>query len=248
MGEQLQARSVGEVVAEDYTRAAVFQRYGIDFCCGGGRSVADACRKAGADLDEVLGALRESDERADPAPGHDPRDWAPSFLADYIVTVHHGYVRQALPALRQFSDKVARVHGRRHPELVEVRTLVHELAEEMEEHMAEEEQGIFARLAEGGPATPEDVGSLEDDHEEAGELMRRIRALTDGFQPPADACSTYRATFAKLEEFEGDLHRHVHLENNILFPQIAGPGADASPDDVAASPADVDASRPVARS
>lgn len=215
-------RPVGELVAEDYTRAAVFTRFGIDFCCGGGRNVADACERAGARYDDLEAALRAVDG-ADATEGatDDARSWPLERLIAHIVHVHHGYVRENLPVLRKWTDKVARVHGPRHAELLEVRDAVALLADELEEHMAAEEGVLFPRVLEQSGVGTETLDALEDDHERAGDLMKRLRELTNGFQPPADACATYRAAFALLGEFEADLHRHVHLENNILFPRAA---------------------------
>jgi len=232
--EQWDERTVGEVVAEDYRRAAVFQRYGIDFCCGGGRTVRAACERAGAEYEALARALSAAAERdAAPEGSSDPRSWELGALADHIVREHHGYVREVLPVLRQFTAKVARVHGARHHELNEIRMLVDELALEMERHMEEEETILFPRIATlTSPANSEDLPGvivpLEDDHDRAGAAMARIRELSGGFRPPVDACTTYRATYAKLEEFEADLHRHVHLENNVLFPR-ARAAADAAP-------------------
>lgn len=223
-------RPVGELVAEDYTRAAVFTRFGIDFCCGGGRNVAEACERVGARYDDLEAALRAVDG-ADVTDGatDDARSWPLDRLIAHIEHVHHSYVRENLPVLKKWTDKVARVHGPRHEELLEVRDAVARLADEMEEHMAAEEGVLFPRVlalvhgrgaGQSGLAS-ETLDSLEDDHERAGNLMKRLRELTNGFQPPADACATYRAAFALLGEFEADLHRHVHLENNILFPRAA---------------------------
>jgi len=228
--EETGARTVGEVVAEDYRRASVFQRFGIDFCCGGGRTVRAACAEgdvAYADLENALAALERSGDRGDP----EPHAWELDVLARHIVDVHHRYVREATPSLLQFSEKVVRVHGARHEELREIRALVAELMFELGRHMAEEEGVLFPRIerilaARAARALQVDepdsvsapLGGLEDDHEHAGGLMRRIRELSGGYSPPADACTTYRALYAKLEEFESDLHRHVHLENNVLFP------------------------------
>jgi len=232
MSEHLQTgwgeRAVGEVVAEDYRRASVFKAFGIDFCCGGGRTIRAACEEVGADYEALAEALAEAAHRIpDGAP--DPASLELDGLIDHIVGVHHDYVRASVPVLREFSAKVARVHGQRDPQLHEIRDLVEELARELVQHMDEEEGVHFPRIAALSAARAHgvhgDVGvstqPLEDDHDRAGELMRRVRSLSDGFTPPPDACATYRATYAKLEEFEADLHRHVHLENNVLFPRAA---------------------------
>lgn len=229
-------RSVGEVVSEDYRRAATFKRHGIDFCCGGGQSVEDACERVGAPYEEVERQLRTAPGPSAPVTHPDPRGWSADFLADYIVNVHYRYVRETLPVLRQFSEKVARVHGEAHPELVRIRGLVQELADELSEHMAQEETVLFPYIkglssqrwdpaGDPLPARPvlgdrgDILQAMEEDHDAAGALMRQIRGLSNGFTPPEGACRTYYATFATLEEFEEDLHRHVHLENNVLFPE-----------------------------
>jgi regulator of cell morphogenesis and NO signaling len=224
-------RSVGEVVTEDYRRGAVFKRFGIDFCCGGGIKVSAACERKGISYDELERELLAADRNAGRAGEADPASWELDFLADYIVNVHHRYVRQTLPVLIEFSEKVARVHGPVRPNLVQVATLVSALADDMERHMADEENLLFplvrdavrsGRDEETEPSFPRTGASpipdMEDDHERAGAVMREVRELTDGFTPPEGACNTWRAMYAKLEEFEEDLHRHVHLENNILFP------------------------------
>jgi regulator of cell morphogenesis and NO signaling len=225
MAAQWADRKVGELVAEDYGRAAVFQRYGIDFCCGGGRTVGRACEAAGADYEAVSRELTEAAERRSGSQGSgDLRSWDLDALAEHIVARHHAYVRSTLPALRQFTTKLARVHGGRHEELPEIQRLLHELGDELERHMVAEETEVFPRMAalaslgEAG-ALRDSVMPLEDDHDRAGALLARIRELSGGFRPPADACTTYRVTYATLEEFEADLHRHVHLENNVLFPR-----------------------------
>lgn len=229
-------RTVGELVAEDYARAAVFTELGIDFCCGGGRSTARACASAGVEPARLVDALTAVDARGADAPAADPRSWPLRRLVTHIEEEHHTYVRRTLPVLDAWTDKIARVHGGRHPELVEVRGLFQELAGEMTRHLDDEEQVLFPQVTAleaaspgGGPVADTVVKALEDDHEHAGATMRRIRDLTGGFRPPADACTTYRATFALLEEFEQDLHRHVHLENNVLFPralEVLGSGAE----------------------
>ena len=222
-------RMVGDVVAEDYRRAAVFQRYGIDFCCGGNRSVRSACETADVAYETVAESLEAADRIGERDDAERPAEWSLERLIDHIVAEHHGYVRATLPVLRQFTGKVAKVHGGRRGELVEIRELFEELAREMESHLAEEEDVVFPKIAALSSVDGADqVGNvadavvpLEDDHDRAGALMARIRELSDGFTPPEDACNTYRATYAKLAEFEADLHRHVHLENNILFPRAA---------------------------
>lgn len=231
--EELRHRRVGEVVAEDFRRASAFKRFGIDFCCGGGRTVEAACEAAGVDYSALEREL-VSATLPRSGPDSDVRSWSPVLLANHIVDVHHLYVRDTLPVLREFAVKVAKVHGGERPELDEIRDLVEELADAMEIHMREEEDVVFPYIQElaredrageaaDGPAVRREssadlLRAMEEDHAHAGESMARIRELTEGFTPPDWACNTYRALFAKLEEFEEDLHRHVHLENHVLFP------------------------------
>jgi len=216
-------RTVGELVAEDFRRAPVFKRFGIDFCCGGGGPLGAVCEKKGLNVEEVAAALADA-----PAAGAGRDDlrvasWSPAFLADYIVNQHHSYVRSQTPALLAFTEKVARVHGPARPELVDIAALFAEVAEELFSHMSDEETQVFPRIRDGAPAA-ELAGAierLEAEHERAGALMAEIRRLADDFRLPAGACATYRAAFVNLEAFEDDLHRHVHLENNVLFPKVA---------------------------
>ncbi len=223
--QTLATRLVGDVVSEDYRRAAALKRFGIDSCCGGRVTLGAACQAQDVALDDVAAALAASDAHGAAAL---PRvtAWDPGFLADYVVNEHHTYVREAVPVLRAFIQKVAHVHGAQRPELVEIEALFEALATELAEHMASEEGAAFPRIkalsdgrATGGPPLGDLVGDLETEHEGAGALMAEIRRLSDGYTPPDDACATYRATFAKLEEFEDDLHRHVHIENHVLFPK-----------------------------
>lgn len=220
--QDLTGRKVGELVADDFRRARVFRNLGIEFCCGGGLPLDEACERQGVDLTKVVSALA--------AVGSDPESplsravtWSPAFLVDYIETVHHSFVRQAVPALRAFTTKAARVHGGEQPELPLIAERFEELASEMEAHMAFEEDDLFPLIRRGEFGLAEAVARAEDEHVKAGALMAELRSLSSDFTPPDWACNTYRAAFANLEEFERDLHVHVHLENNVLFPKIADP-------------------------
>lgn len=225
-------RTVGDLVAEDYRRGAIFKQFDIDFCCGGGRTVRVACERQGVDPVALQQALDAAGERDAGLPAR-VGAWSTAFLVDYIVNEHHTYVRESLPVLQAFAQKVARVHGHARPELVEIADRVEALAGEMNAHLVSEEQTVFPQIkalcdGHGSGETSASsvretlhalVRELEGEHDQAGALMREIRRLSDGFTPPEWACNTYRALFAKLEEFEEDLHRHVHLENNVLFPK-----------------------------
>jgi regulator of cell morphogenesis and NO signaling len=226
-----QPPTVGQLVADDYRRAPVLNRFGIDFCCRGGVSLEVAARKAGVPIADVERALAAATTEAGVA---QPRveDWDPAFLAQYIVNQHHTFVRGQVPPLAAFTQKVARVHGERHPETVEIADRFERMAGVLERHMQREENEVFPRIADAAAGRPAgDLGALidelETEHEDAGDLMREIRALSDDFTPPPDACNTYRAAYANLELFEADLHRHVHLENNVLFPKAVTQSQDA---------------------
>jgi regulator of cell morphogenesis and NO signaling len=224
--------TIREIVAADYRTAAVFQRHGLDFCCNGCRTIEEGCREAGV---EAAAVLRELDAvLAAPADGT-PRfeAWDARTLIDHIVTTHHEYVRQALPALQQHAEKIASVHGERHPELVHIAGLVRRVAAEMTDHMVKEERVLFPFIAAleaaaadgvrvprppfGTVANP--IHAMEAEHEFVGDAMAEMRHLTGGFTPPEDACATYRVCLQELDGFERDLHAHVHLENNLLFPK-----------------------------
>lgn len=226
--------TIRQIVADDYRAAAVFQKHGLDFCCGGNRPVADACQEKGIDARAVT-----SDLAAALAPASDqPRvnTWELDFLADYIVNNHHAYVRSAIETTGAHARKVATVHGERHPETVEIAARFDEIAAEMTSHMAKEERMLFPYIKalavaarEGTPAPRAPFGSvanpirmMEAEHQSAGDTMAAIRRLSGGYAPPEDACTTYQVTYQELEAFEADLHRHVHLENNILFPRALG--------------------------
>ena len=240
-GVGIDEKTIAELVVEDYRRADVFKRYGIDFCCGGGRPLAAVCEKRGLDIDAVKADLVAAGSTPD-APVH-PERWAPEFLVDYVVSEHHSYVNESLPVMREYLDKVARVHGHANPEVVEIAGLFGEVATEMSQHMMKEERVLFPYIKElaaagrdhrtvnpaGFGSVRNPIGMMEHEHEHAGSLMRQIRELSSDFVPPEHACNTYRVAFAKLEEFEADLHRHVHLENNILFPKAIALEREASP-------------------
>jgi regulator of cell morphogenesis and NO signaling len=226
-------KAVGDIVSTNYRLASVFKRFGIDFCCDGGKTLEQAARAAGIDPAELERALREARTDRTAPSDVNPAEWDLDVLATYIVETHHDYVSQALPILQAFSQKVSRVHGARYPQLIEIARLVEELAVEMRAHMLKEERILFPYVRElvaasqnGGSLSPAPFGTvgapikvMEREHDRAAGLMRSIRALANDFSPPDDACKGHRATYAKLEEFEEDLHYHVHLENNILFPK-----------------------------
>ncbi len=222
-------KTVGEIVASDWRKAEVFRKFGIDFCCGGKKSLTEACRESNVDIRRVEEAL---DRVAGPV-GSRPlpfNEWKADFLADYIVNTHHSYVRQSLPELNAYAYKVATVHGEFHPELKEVHNLVQLLSDELLSHLHKEESILFPYIKElvagrkqttscnfGSVSNP--ISVMEHEHDSAGEIISQIRQMTSGYKVPTDACASYTLLFQMLEEFESDLHTHIHLENNILFPK-----------------------------
>lgn len=224
--------TIGEMVAKDYRKAEVFRKFGLDFCCGGNKSLQAACEKKGIDAGKVEEALREVDNTI-PGVQQNFNTWELDFLADYITNTHHKYIAYAVPMLFEFSAKVARVHGDAHPETIEIADLFRDVAEELQLHMQKEENILFSYIKEmvaarrtgiacerpmfGTIKNP--ISMMEEEHLSAGGNMEEIHRLSNGYTPPADACSTFRVLYAKLNEFEMDLHQHIHLENNILFPK-----------------------------
>ncbi|MBL7760007.1 MAG: iron-sulfur cluster repair di-iron protein [Sediminibacterium sp.] len=224
--------TLGQIAAKDLRKAQVFKKYGLDFCCGGKKTVKEACAEKGLDVTKVEQELQQADRM--PASRPLPyNDWSLDFLADYIVNTHHSYVKKNLPDIRAYADKVMRVHGSRHPELLRVNQLVQEVYNELMAHLVKEEQVLFPYVkelvaAEGRAATKHaahfgtvqnPINMMEMEHEVVGKNLAEIREITNNFTLPEDACASYSLLYRMLNEFEEDLHLHVHLENNILFPQ-----------------------------
>ena len=231
MTGQFRGSTVGDIVAFDFRTASVFEQFGIDFCCGGRRSLADACRIASADEEAVIRALGEL---APDVPGADNvTEWPLGRLVDHIVATHHAYIRSALAAIAAYLTKLETVHGARHPELRQIEDVFGRLSHELGLHLMKEEQILFPYVRDleelpvaGGGAVVSPFGSvanpirmMEHEHDEAGEALRQIRALTNDYTAPADGCTTYQVCMQELKRFELDLHRHIHLENNVLFPR-----------------------------
>lgn len=225
-------KQIGQFVAEDFRTAAVFSNYGIDFCCKGDRTVEEVCEKNKIDVDELLDKLSAiQNSKGDQS--IDYRSWPLDLLAEYVEKKHHRYVEEKIPVLRQFLDKLCKVHGQRHPELLEITALFIGCSKELAAHMKKEELILFpfikrmvkARLEGTKIESPQfetvenPIAMMKHEHEAEGERFELIAKLTNNYTPPADACNTYKVTFAMLDEFEKDLHVHIHLENNILFPE-----------------------------
>ncbi len=221
--------TVGELVTERPSRSRVFEQLGIDYCCGGKVPLAQACAAKKLSVDQVLEQLQASDAQGTQVADTDWSQAPLSELIDHIVDTHHRYLRRELPRLSGLVAKIRDVHGERHPHLRDVASTFAGLQAELDAHMMKEERILFPMIKqmEQAESRPEfhcgSVGNpiavMEDEHDSAGRALERMRTLTDGFQPPADACNTYRATLDGLHELETDLHQHIHKENNILFPR-----------------------------
>jgi regulator of cell morphogenesis and NO signaling len=235
--EQMTSRSettIGAIVADDFRTASVFERYGIDFCCGGKITLAAICREKGLD---VATLLQEIDEvKGTPVDrSQNYTAWALPFLAEYIVNTHHAYLNENTPQIEAYANKIAMVHGAHHPEVIEIATIFAKIATDMAAHLRQEEEVLFPAIkridaARRAGNTPEaaDVETikvtlirLDQEHQEIGDAVHAIRHLARGYAIPEDVCNTFAVTYHKLREFEDDLHKHVHLENNILFPKAA---------------------------
>jgi regulator of cell morphogenesis and NO signaling len=223
---------IGELVAQDYRTASVFKKYGIDFCCQGTRTINDACKKKNIDEQSVvsdLNALMQS--KSDNT--IDYQNWEIDLLADYIEKKHHRYVEEKSQEIIPYLDKICRVHGDRHQELFEINNQFNACVGELTTHMKKEELMLFpfirkmVKIKKGNlPIEAPSFGTVQNpinmmlqEHNIEGDRFKKIEILSNQFTPPQDACNTYRVTFALLKEFEQDLHLHIHLENNILFPK-----------------------------
>lgn len=226
----LEQTTIGEYVAKDFRTAAIFSKYSIDFCCKGNRTIEEACENKNLNSTqiekEIVSLLAsKSDETID------FKSWPTDFLIDYIEKMHHRYVREKAPVLIAFLTKLCKVHGQNHPELFEIKELFDGCAEELGQHMIKEETVLFPyikkmhdAISKGEAIEQPHFGTVEnpiammkDEHVAEGERFVKIASLTNNYLPPADACNTYKVAFSMLQEFEQDLHKHIHLENNILF-------------------------------
>ncbi len=223
-------QTVREIALADPSLIRVFERFGIDYCCGGRKPLAQSCQELQLSLEQVMEKLAEAQGTAS---AKEQNNWQEARLANlitYIVRNYHARVRQELPRLLGLSAKVASKHGSRHPELLRVHELSQELDEDMSAHLRKEEEILFPYISrlEGADAEPQctcfptvayPIAVMVQEHESAGSIIAELRQITSGYQPPEDACPTYRGLYTALHEFEQDLHKHVHLENNILFPR-----------------------------
>jgi len=227
-------RTIGEIVAGDYRTARIFENHGIDFCCGGNVALAAICAQKGIDPAAITREL-ETVKSTPVERSQNYNSWEMPFLADYIVNAHHTYLKENTGQIAAYAHKIAAVHGAHHPEVIEIATVFDKIAGDMAIHLREEEEVFFpaikradaAKKAGAAPA-PKDLETIRDslrklghEHEEIGDAVHTIRHLANEYAIPGDVCNTFVVTYQKLKEFEDDLHKHVHLENNILFPKAA---------------------------
>ncbi len=240
--ENVIEKTISEIVANDYRTAQVFKNHNIDFCCKGNRSVAAACHEKNVDSDKLLKEL-DLVKQDKPSSTTDFKSWPLDLLADYIEKTHHRYVEEKLPIIKQYLHKLCHVHGDRHPELFEINEEFKASAGELAAHMKKEEFILFPYIRKMAKAkdgkteldapnfgtVQNPVQMMMDEHTTEGDRFEKIAKLSNKYTPPADGCNTYRVTYALLKEFEEDLHLHIHLENNILFPKAIEMERELSP-------------------
>jgi regulator of cell morphogenesis and NO signaling len=229
---ELMTKSLAQIVNNNHRAAIVFEKYHLDFCCKGKRTLAQACTESELKAEEVLSDLERTIQSSSSSIAINYDNLSLAQLAEYIVMTHHSFVKKEMPVILGYLQKVVSRHGDRHPEMIKVLQLFTAVKEEMEGHMQKEELILFPRikdiehqLTEGKQIIINStyllspINMMEQEHDHAGSLLAEIRQLINDYNPPADACTTYRLCYASLQAFELDLHQHVHLENNILFPK-----------------------------
>ena len=221
--------TIGQLVTERPARARIFESFGIDYCCGGKKPLAEAIREKGLDEKAVVGVLDAFDDQPTQSAEPDYAKMSMTELADHIEQTHHAYLKNELPRLAFLVNKVATRHGEGRPQLIEVAHVFNAFMAELESHMQKEEMILFPicrRLEQAGAPQQFHCGSVQNpirvmvqEHDDAGQALQQMRTLTDDYTLPPDACNTYRALFDSLQQLEQDMHRHVHKENSILFPK-----------------------------
>ena len=230
--ENIEDKTVAEIVTKNIKTADIFKKNGIDFCCGGNVKLQDICNKKGVDFNKIKEDLNNIGNQTS-SPAENYNSWDLDFLTDYILNTHHKYVIEANELVIQYSDKVAKVHGHHYTEVVEINKLFHSLANELKMHMHKEEMILFPYIKDLAIAQKNKtkiippafstiqnpINMMEAEHDDAGDILKSIAKLSNNFTPPEGACNTFRALYANLEEYQNDLFQHIHLENNILFPK-----------------------------
>jgi regulator of cell morphogenesis and NO signaling len=229
--DNLMEKTLAEIVTDNIRSAIIFEEAGLDFCCKGKRSLKDACSEKNIDVQKIvneLANLSDSDKGT-----QNVNDWQLDFLVDNIMNNHHQYIRRMIPVISLHTDKVASVHGQNHPETLQIADLFLSVRDELEGHMMKEERVLFPQIKqmvlnqkENSQFYPPPFGTIQNpirmmeyEHTSAGDALQQIRELSNNYSFPEDACNTFKALYSELKEFEEDLHKHIHLENNILFPK-----------------------------
>lgn len=226
-------KTVGEIAAQVPATTREFEKLGIDYCCGGNRTLGEACAEANISVEDALARLEKSLAEAPAGAGDLWQNQPLSGLIAHITSTHHVFVREECPRIQALAAKVVGVHGKNHPELLQVQSIFSALAEELRVHLMKEEQILFPYVLlmeenslAGEPAPPAMFGTVMNpvrmmmqEHDAAGDALRSLRAVTRNYSLPDDACISYRTLYDALQGFEADLHQHIHLENNILFPR-----------------------------
>ena len=228
---ELVSKTLAEIVTDNIRSAIIFEEAGLDFCCKGNRSLESACADKNIDLQKIVSELRKLSDSGNGT--QNVNDWQLDFLVDYIVNNHHQYVRRMIPVISLHADKVASVHGNNHSETLKIADLFLAVREELEAHMMKEERILFPQIKqmvlaqnENSQFFPPPFGTIQNpirmmelEHTSAGDAMHQIKELSNNYTHPEDSCNTFKALYSELKEFEQDLHKHIHLENNILFPK-----------------------------
>lgn len=230
--ENFSAKTIAEIVKENFKTAAVFEKYNLDFCCRGNKLLDEACKEKDLDTSKVVNELVDL-KNGSSSSDNKYTEWELDFLVDYIVNNHHHYVKQMIPVISAHTNKVASVHGENHPETIEIAKKFSVVYKELKQHMMKEEEILFPFIKQlvkfkkqksaaeapyfGSVRNP--IRMMELEHQAAGDEFFGIRELTNNYTPPDDACNTYSVCYQELKDFEQDLHKHIHLENNILFPK-----------------------------
>jgi regulator of cell morphogenesis and NO signaling len=229
----LEEKTIAEIVSENFKTAEVFKRNGIDFCCGGKKPVKQVCEEKGLDENKLIEELQSTIASNNVKPEEDFAHWNLDTLIDHIVNTHHKYVLDNLELIKEFADKVARVHGEHSPETIKIAELWRTLSDELFFHLRKEEQILFPYVHQmleveeenkhlgvpGFQTVQNPIRAMEFEHDNAGDIIKEIQHLSNNFTPPEWACNTYKVLYFKLQEFQNDLFKHIHLENNILFPK-----------------------------
>ncbi len=230
--EVFQQLTLSQIVTKDHRAAGVFEKYNLDFCCKGNKSLGEACKERGLNAEEILSELQGGNiaSRGDNLRFN---DWELDFLVDYIINNHHQYVKDSIPVVSAHANKVASVHGKNHPETIELNKIFTVVYKDLKQHLMKEEEILFPYIkylvkVKNNNSVPErpyfgtianPINMMESEHTSVGDNLFAIRKLTDNYTLPSDACTTYTAYYKEMKEFEEDLHKHVYLENSILFPK-----------------------------